>query len=193
MSSDDFLDDLKGAWQSRETDLGDIAARVADGERQIRKEKAGRLGSIVVCSGACLFFVYLNWVKGDPAFHLAAVAFLVAGLLAIGDFVFLRRSKGSELLEAPEDVLAEAERQAMIALRLLEAKLAYAVLLLVCAIILAVFVLAKMTSTWNGLFISVIWAAGAVGGFLYYRRKKNTADGELREVRSLRADFRGEG
>ncbi len=192
MSSDDFLDGLKGTWQGPEVDLGDVADRVEEGARKLRRERNGRLSQLAVFWGFAIWFGWQVLQTGAFLFHVAAVVFLTAGLIALSDFIFLRRASGEAYLQDTGAVLDQAEQQAKIGLRLAEGMKAHAVLLLVCAALIFGHEITAVADPGEGYFIGlVILSAGVLMGFVQ-RDRMNTAQAELRELQKLRGELEGE-
>jgi hypothetical protein len=192
MSSDDFLDGLKGAWRGPEVDLGDVAGRVADGARKLKQERNGRLSQLAVFWGFTAWFGWQVLQTGEFLFHVAAVVFLTAGLIALGDFIFLRRAGGEAYLQDTGTVLDQAERQARTGLRLAEGMKAHAVLLLVCAALIFGHEFLITAAPGRGLLAGlVIFAAGVFMSFAQ-RDRMSKARKELEALQRLRAELEGE-
>ena len=192
MSTDDFLDGLRGDWQGRTANLGDVTGNVARGEEKLQRERRGRIVQILLLGALCIWFFWQAWARHDILFHLGGVAVLTAVALAAGDYIYLRRNGGAQLLGDPAIVLANAERQARIAVRLAEALLAQALLLLVCATIAIGFVLWGLYPP-PVVLIGLLWIAAAGGVFLIHRSRRGKALAELREIQALQEELAREG
>jgi hypothetical protein len=192
MSSDDFLDGLKGAWQGPDVDLGDVASQVEEGARKLRKERNGRLSQLAIFWGFTAWFGWQVLETGEFLFHVAAVVFLTAGLIALGDFIFLRRASGEAYLQGTDAVLDQAEKQARIGLRLAEGVKAHAVLLVVCAALIFGHEVIVESEPGRGLVASFVILIGGVFLGVAQRARMDKARTELEELRRLRNEWEGE-
>ena len=191
MSSDEFLDGLRGDWQSRMADPAALSASVRQGEAALRSKKVVRLSSLLTYLVLTLVFGYFSWTRQDPLFHLGAVAFLVAFLLTAGEFMFLRRVTGADFMAGKDALIEKAELQAQSAVMLSQAALAAAALLSVCAIIAAIYAVSGYVNPWQAGPLAAVWA---VTGFLLWvnqRKQSAKAEAELEQIRSMRAELEG--
>ncbi|GAA0272451.1 hypothetical protein GCM10009127_11010 [Alteraurantiacibacter aestuarii] len=193
MSTDDFLDRLRGDWQSRSADLGDVLARVQAGEARLRRERRQRIFGTACMACFAIIFAWVGWTLKSPLFQLGSVAFLAAMLMFVADLFYLRQATGGELLEDTPSVLARAERQARVALRLTEAMLGAAVLLAVCAAIALAYGLAGKVDMVRATVIAAFWLGGAAYCWLRQRSRRARAEAEIAHVSRLQAQLEGDG
>jgi 1,4-dihydroxy-2-naphthoate octaprenyltransferase len=193
MSTDDFLDGLKTDWQSRQVDLSSLEAEVAQGDKLLRRQKTVRLFSMVMYLVLTLAFAYFAVTLSSPLFHLGAVAFLVAMLLTVGEFLFLRRVTGADFMDDADTLLKKAERQAQSAVMLSQGALAAAILLGVCALIATVFGITGRADPLVAAVLAVVWAASGAMAWLGQLRQRMQAEAELEQFQSLRAELETEG
>lgn len=189
MSDDEFLDGLRGDWQSRVTPEDTLADAVTSGENRLRRDKRARLGSVIGYFGLMLLFFYLSRTQESPLFHLGAVAFLVAFLLTLGDFILLRRVTGADFMGDASSLLEKAERQAQSALYLTRGALAAAVLLGVCAIFAAIYAVTGFAEPLFATVMAVVWAASGYFALLQQRAASARALAELEQVRAMRVEL----
>ncbi|TIX49697.1 hypothetical protein [Alteraurantiacibacter aquimixticola] len=189
MSDDDFLDGLKGDWQSQDADLQAYADLVAEGEQKLCKERTHRLGQMAVFWAFAAFFTWQVFNAGHFLFHVAAVVFLTAGLIALADFVFLRRMHGEAYLQQAGEVLDQAERQARIGLRLAEGMKAHAVLLAVCSALMFGYDIVAASEPGRGMLIGLVIGGAAVFMWFAQRGRYCEVRAELDGVRAMRAEL----
>lgn len=193
MTNDDFMDGLRADWQSRMADPRVLEHAVREGETRLQRQKWQRLGGLAMFAALTAYFAYQAWNLDSPLFHLGAVAFLVALLITAGEFLFLRRITGADYMAGGASLEEKAEKQAQGAVMLERAAASAAMLLGICATFAAIYAVTGRTNPWTAGLLAVVWFVAAAFTWIHYRRRSTSAEAELEQIRSVRAEREQEG